>query len=445
MSDSMRERAAWVRRTLGVDLEANGPPRPGAALAKNPLPAIGEEVRSIFSRFTKKKAPPPTVTIESGPTVTTDSVFETKLKTLREEAAKLTALGFDTAQIEADADDLAAHAEAASNQQDKDRRAKTYAGLRKRADEMIQHVRALQSSLKAVMGDAKGPPSAQQKSDAYKKALEDFYGLTITVPNGMTNTHYDQMFDMFGTVPQEHVKQNNLKALKYDTADIGGVYYATPCEIEMGNFGDGTRMETDPSSRYMLDGKVVPANSFNVTALHEIGHAVDANKDIMGKHKNKDGAGGWTDWISADDIVPIFARALKQEASPSDAVTETTMLDLVRTAIDSGTVTQPDGMSNEDWQKINAFLVTKCLPMRDANQPYFSNTPAALGDMVYTEGSPGWWCGYKLAARAPTYVNNYQWRSPPEWFAEVYAITWLSKKKPPSAVAKEIAEYCWTD
>ena len=38
-----------------------------------------------------------------------------------------------------------------------------------------------------------------------------------------------------------------------------------------------------------------------------------------------------------------------------------------------------------------------------------------------------------MAARAPTKVNNYQWRAPGEWFAEVYAISWLSKKKPPAA------------
>ena len=419
-------------------------------LAKNPIRAIIDGVEAIFSRRKKKKTsptptPPPTPPSQSSPTVVKDEAFEEKLRTLKEEIGKVKALGCGTAQMEADADDLAAHAETASKEQNKDKRDKAYTALRKRADEMIQHVRALGKSIKDVMGEAEGPPSAQQKNDAYKKALEDFYGLTITVPDGMTNTHFDQMFDMFGTVPQGHVKQNKLKSLKYNTADIGGVYYGTPCEIEMGNFGDGTRMETDPSSRYMLDGKVVPANSFNVTALHEIGHALDADKDIMGKNKKKDGAGGWTDWMRTDAVVPIYAKALKQEASPSDKVTEDAMLELVRTAIVSGTVTQPTGMDNEDWQKINTFLVTKCLPMRDAQQPYFKNNPAAIGDMVYTEGSPGWWCGYKYAARASTYVNNYQWRSPPEWFAEVYAITWLSKKKPPSGVAAEIAEYCWKE
>jgi hypothetical protein len=51
-----------------------------------------------------------------------------------------------------------------------------------------------------------------------------------------------------------------------------------------------------------------------------------------------------------------------------------------------------------------------------------------------------WW-SYEYAARAPTRVNNYQWRSPAEWFAEVYAITWLSKRKPPSGVDAAIAAY----
>ena len=442
MTDGVREQAAWLRNTLGIETEADGPPPPGAVLGKNPIKAIIDEVGALFSRFKKKKAPPIQPT-QSSTTTVKDEAFEAKLRTLKDEIGKVDLLGCDTAQMQADADDLATRAETVSSEQDENKRDNAYTALRKRADQMIQHVRGLQKSIKDVMGDAEGPPSAQQKNDAYKKALEDFYGLTITVPNGMTNTHFDQMFDMFGTVPQDHVKQNKLKALKYDTNDIGGVYYSTPCEIEMGNFGDGTRMETHESSRYILDGEVVPANSFNVTALHEIGHALDAHKNIMVNNKTKDGAGGWTNWIRTDAVVPIYANALKQEASPSSNVTETAMLDLVRTAIVSGTVTQPNDMSNEDWQKINAFLVTKCLPARDAAQPYFSNNPAAIGDMVYVEGAPGWWCGYKSAARGSTYVNNYQWRSPPEWFAEVYAITWLAKKKPPTGVAAEIAEYCW--
>ncbi len=53
---------------------------------------------------------------------------------------------------------------------------------------------------------------------------------------------------------------------------------------------------------------------------------------------------------------------------------------------------------------------------------------AAVGDTVYQADGTKWW-KYKKAARAQM-VRDYQFRSPAEWFAEVYAVFMLGKLAP---------------
>jgi hypothetical protein len=45
--------------------------------------------------------------------------------------------------------------------------------------------------------------------------------------------------------------------------------------------------------------------------------------------------------------------------------------------------------------------------------------------------------------RAASFVTNYQWRAPGEWFAELYAISWYSKAEPPSGVPGAVRAYCY--
>jgi hypothetical protein len=50
---------------------------------------------------------------------------------------------------------------------------------------------------------------------------------------------------------------------------------------------------------------------------------------------------------------------------------------------------------------------------------------AQAGGRVYQSDEGTWW-SYSFAARSAA-VNNYQWRSPAEWFAEVYTVEMLNK------------------
>jgi hypothetical protein len=56
------------------------------------------------------------------------------------------------------------------------------------------------------------------------------------------------------------------------------------------------------------------------------------------------------------------------------------------------------------------------------------------------KGDAKWW-RYSADDYKKTKVNDYQWRAPGEWFAELYAITWFKKVEPPAAVGKDVRPY----
>jgi hypothetical protein len=399
--------------------------------------------KGLLSRFRKgkggaskqEKAPNPT-----------SKELQAKLKTLNDAIATLTKSGFDGTQMRADALDFAKQAVKAEGETDEKKRADAIKAIGDRIDEGVEHLGALSKSMKDVMGKSKDKPNKGQKSKIYQKALEDYYGQTISVQPGMEgSTHFDKVFDMFGTVPKGDTKQDQLKKLTYTTtldgdAFSGGAYGGK--EIYMGDFGDAKGLEDDGDFAYELNGKPASANSFNVTTLHEIGHAVDKKNSIMvAPAQSGGGYGGWVDEGLAKVVTALLAE-LKKAGPFSAKTTDDLLKTAVQTALSAGTTVQPPTIENDDWAKILPFLNSNCLPIRDAGSPYSSNSPVAVGDRVYTE-SQGTWYSYALSSRRSTRVNNYQWRSPAEWFAEIYAITYLKKSKPPSAVDGNVAKFCW--
>ncbi len=440
-SGSTDELISWASKFVGFSIsnesgsqaQANGAGK-GAPLAR----------RGFLDRFRKAKAPGGAKE-ETAPNPKSKEL-QAKLKTLNDAISALAKNGFDATQMKADALDFAKQTVKAEAETDDKKRADAIKSIGERIDEGIEHLGALSKSMKDVMGKAKGKPDAGQKSKIYKKALEDYYGLTISVQSGMeSSAHFDKVFDMFGTVPKSNTKQDELKKLTYTTTDggeafSGGAYGDK--EILMGDFGDATGLEDGGVYAYELNGKPASANSFNVTTLHEIGHAVDTKNGIMSAPAQSGGGyGGWST-LDIDKVVAGLLVELKKAGPFSDKMTDALLKAALNDALASGAVDRPNTIGEDDWAKISPFLRSNCIPIRDASTPYAKNTPVAVGDVVYTE-SQGTWYSYAASARASTRVNNYQWRSPAEWFAEVYAITWLKKSKPPSAVDANVAKYCW--
>lgn len=436
MSHSAADRSAWLKRVLGIDLAAATESRKQPAAAAPGDHPDDETKRGFFTKMKQKlevvggsRAPAPA-----------DADLGKALDDLDDTIDEVKDLGLEVAQLEIDRNDCAKAATKAEKLAAGSDRDKAVAAAKKRMADLQAHAESLKKAFASVMGKSKGPPSATQKSALYKKALEDHYGITVENPSNMANTHLDRVFDMMGTVPVGDAKQDKMKHLKYfPGADWkgSGAYNKTELTVKMGDFGDATGMEN-----YEIDGEVLPANSFDVTTLHEIGHSVDHLHSIMSSHGGKGGCGGWQT-ESIDSIATIYLGDLKSSAGLSDKAKDPDVKAAITTALKDGTTAKPDEIEQPDWEKVVDFLSKKCLPIRSANSPWFKTNQVVVGGRVYQQAYSSQWVSYDHGSRASTRVNNYQWRAPGEWFAEVYAISWLKKKKPPSGVDSAVLPYMW--
>lgn len=368
-----------------------------------------------------------------GEKVFTPDVKEVQ-KRLDEEVKGLNDRGLDTKRLKADRADQERALRNAAKIADEAKREAAIKRARKRLQELEEHAQALAEAAKKVMGDAKGAPDATQKTAIYKQALEDRYDLKITIPSGMSNTHMDRVYDMLGTVPRKQAKHRKLKKLIYSSDDSSGAYGGA--EVEMGDFGNAAGTED-----YVIDGDTIPANSFDVTMLHEMGHALDDRHGIMAKHGKNTACGGWQK-ESQDSVADTLLAYFKTKVTVGKEVTDEVARAAIVSALSGQTPTAPTGAPDSDWQKVLGFLADYPQKVIGSYKPWFKE-PVDVNGRAYIQSYSTRWWSYEVAARAPTKVNNYQWRAPGEWFAEVYAISWLSKKKPPSAVDAAIAEYCW--
>lgn len=444
----LSQQDTWVKQALGFDV--------AAAMGAGGM-ADGKEAREPedvqnggqegddekFSlsdlAFWRKKKPTTPTTDTTETTTPKDQELAAKLKALDDKIAELKKLGFGTKGIKAERDDYARAGSKAESETDEGKRTKALADVKQRIDDQVGHADTLLKKFKEVMGDKKGSPSAAQKTEIFKKALESQYGLTVTIPDGMDNTHLDRVYDMFGSVPKGDGNQDKLKKLTYVKTGMSGSgsYNRGSFEVKMGDFGSATGTEN-----YEIDGEVLPANSFDVTTLHEIGHSVDNKHGFMNANGSAAGCGGW-EATDPDKVTLAYLPECKK-AGLSDKVTDEMLKTAIHTAVTAGTTNKPDNIEQGDWTKILKFLVDYCLPIRAASKPWFKASKVVVNGKVYQEAySDGRWYSYSHSAIAATKVNDYQWRAPGEWFAEVYAISWLKKKKPPSGVDAKAAALMW--
>jgi hypothetical protein len=205
----------------------------------------------------------------------------------------------------------------------------------------------------------------------------------------------------------------------------------------MGEFG-----KANESEEYEIDGEKIPVNAFKVTALHEIGHSIDDKQSIMKTSMASGGCGNWRSENVAS-ITAAFLPELRHAANVPDSVPERLLQSVITMAL-VGRVAKPGIVADADWSRIEPWLNTHCVGIGLAAEPW-NNAPLVVGGRVYHESGKGEWWSYDNGARAKTRVTNYQWRSPWEWFAEIYAITWLAKRKPPAGVDAAVAAYMWTE
>ena len=326
--------------------------------------------------------------------------------------------------------DLDAQIKAAQTATDAAKQAAARQAADKAAQDLIQ-----------AAADAGGSSKEAKKAvqQAYKKALEEKYGITIGKRDNFVTEHtqFDKVYKMFEQVPIAHVVHEKLKDLSFDkTLAVGkdkhGIGRYSGAGIQLGDYYDERNWPyTNPNT-----GKAEKPNGFSISVLHELGHSVDKRWGIMEKYEGEKGCGGWN-WHNAkglaQDLAADFIRGAGADAMPKAAVTE-----VVHTALATGAAgTAPDGTDPAAFAKLQAYLAP-WIKVRNATAYTVTH---AFGERTYFARGGESWMSYLTSAHAAMRVTDYQWSAPAEWFAELYAICWYKGEAAPAGVHEGVRAY----
>jgi hypothetical protein len=245
------------------------------------------------------------------------------------------------------------------------------------------------------------------------------------------------LYSLLSKVPLKDVKQ--VEEIDRYTKESGGALYDPglfndKIALYCGRHDDGNVQEFNKPGEVVPEGQVVdrncePVNThkpmpyFDFATLHEVGHAVDDAKNVMGAHSKDAG------WQSHS------ASAVAKLAADKFGYDEDYIQDMMESK--SGTPPakrpkRPKGREEAMWdlsrQRAEAWVTAVKV---NAGLWWHAGDSAAnaIGDRVYHESYEGSWVSYKLAARAQG-ITGYQFRAPGEWFAELYAAFWTERLNP---------------
>lgn len=265
------------------------------------------------------------------------------------------------------------------------------------------------------------------------EALSARYGVTVS---GNENAKINLMgtYEALEAVPPSHVDHEKIKQVIFTGTENKGAAYGAS-KITIDNFTDSDLYT------YEVGGKPLKVNGFNVCMLHEIGHAVDDKHRVMSGSMETGGAGDWKSENANDVRTAIVNAALAEMKNPAQPVKDftVTMIDNAMSNKETAKPTAP-AISKAEWKVLEKYA-EKTRSMTNGAEPWFVGSPAdrAIGARVYTQNNASWF-SYSLAERQANGIRNYQWRSPDEWFADLYAVAWLTNrplgKGTPDAVAR---------
>ena len=286
------------------------------------------------------------------------------------------------------------------------------------------------------------PPGVPQK--AFEQAIDLRFGMELELQDteGDPEQMYDkkdqglqEIYKMMAKVPEHHVVDNDMlsKIVRSSEAEGGGQWKGPrdgkgkghivleagrPSGKELeADFVDAAAEQIDPDAQRKAGAKQPKAFSF--VALHEIGHAVDSQSQIMQSRMAKPAFGAWID--HRDDcsaIAEIAAKHFGFDSKQIEAWLKDEELD------EADTPKAPEGKKEAaQWAKTRAKAEAWCKAVSLSNHLFMKGAKArkyAINGRIYQEAYVGQWVSYDVGARRQA-VTNYQFRAPGEWFAELYA------------------------
>jgi hypothetical protein len=260
-------------------------------------------------------------------------------------------------------------------------------------------------------------------------------GATRTAANPKTpDKALKGLYSVLGKVPlKDTSKVKNID--RYTEESGGAAYGGGDIDLYCGRPDDGEVQEFNKKGEVMPDGQKVDKNCepvnpkvkvsyFDFATLHEVGHAVDDKKKIMVGSRKADA--GW-EAPTASDIAALAAGHFHYDQAYLEA-----MVKSKKNVAPTVKPPPPAGVEAADWDLARTKAEDWVTSIRvTANLWWHAGDCArlAIGGRVYQESYAGSWVSYKLSARAQG-ITGYQFRSPMEWFAELYAAFFMKKLNP---------------
>ncbi len=187
---------------------------------------------------------------------------------------------------------------------------------------------------------------------------------------------------------------------------------------------DGTELSMDPNCVPKNGGKAV---YFNWATLHEVGHAVDDKSGYMRGHASNPDYGGWEEWDNPDEVAKVACKHFHLESKAGIAYATA----LLNGESSPDSPDKKDGVDLAVWQgyrdEVKEWVTA--INAEDLWDSGGESAKRAIGKRVYQKAYSGKWNSYLLAARTKG-IAGYQFRSPAEWFADLYAAYYLDRLRP---------------
>jgi hypothetical protein len=160
-----------------------------------------------------------------------------------------------------------------------------------------------------------GKAETEEAREMVKAALKARFKID-TLEGQMTTKALPKLYKVLGSVPEWQVRDNdslkNIKRVK--SGPEGASIYYKEGDEKAGRPGDYIYLELGRTGTFAFtsenykkdDGTKTKVDSFSVTTLHEIGHAVDDRLGFMGGHELDAKYGGWKN-EKREDIAGIVA------------------------------------------------------------------------------------------------------------------------------------------
>ncbi|MCU0775064.1 MAG: hypothetical protein MUC74_11355 [Ideonella sp.] len=254
-----------------------------------------------------------------------------------------------------------------------------------------------------------------------------------------------RLYRDFAKLPPKHTLKNDSLLAVHDRRDAtgysgeGGASDFVPSTKEL-NMREGTASTSagrNLGSAFAL-GKVQdgcependePVQFFDWNTLHEVGHTVEDRHQFMAARMGDKSYGGWTEYggdlhAVAEKVVAKFKYDLEYTQALLAGETDPPLPDPPE---------KPQPVTAEVWEQRRMATLIWVKKAKFGTDPWETEATAQAlkleGEEIIHEAYDGYWYGYDAGARSQG-LTGYQFRSPVEWFSEIYAAYYMKKLKP---------------